>query len=105
MNDLLTEISTASVIPAMPDRNQVFDAINPFPEYASIKTSAECGVCRWGSWVAREILGNPLTHEFLIGGGRVLCPLFIGFAGFKRSACQGIIDQQWGESILPLITD
>jgi hypothetical protein len=82
MNDVLAEISTSSIIPAMPDREQVFNAINPFPKTYSIKTTAECGVCRWGTWVAREILGNPLTHEVLVGGGRVLCPLFIGMAGF-----------------------
>ena len=26
-------------------------------------------------------------------------------AGFKRSTCQGIIDQQWGDAILPVISE
>lgn len=104
--DIIAEIYPfGSATPKAPSSEQLFDAINPFPSSASIRTSAECGVCRWGTWVLRELLGNRVTHDFLVGGGRALCPFFIGEAGFVRATCQGIIDQQWGESILPFITD
>ena len=94
ITNLVSDISgSGSVIPDMPTQENFFDAIKPFPSSTSIRTSAECGVCRWGTWIIRETLGNRVTHEFLVGAGRALCPFFIGEAGFVRATCQGIIDQ------------
>jgi len=88
ITDLVTDISPIdSIIPDVPNRETWFDAINPFPSTTSIKTTAECGVCRWGTWVLRETLGNIVVHEALVGAGRALCPFFIGEAGFVRATC------------------
>ena len=59
MTSLIADISTTdSAVPDMPSQENFFDAINPFPTSTSIRTSAECGVCRWGTWVIRETIGS-----------------------------------------------
>ena len=63
--------------PELPKVDDIFTALNPFSSKTSFKTKVECGVCRWGTWLARGVLGNPASKELLIGAGRALCPLFI----------------------------
>jgi hypothetical protein len=57
MTTLLSLTSTEES-PDMPTEKNFFDAINPFPSSASIRTTAECGVCRWGTWLIRETIGS-----------------------------------------------
>jgi len=59
VTNMIAGISTSdAAVPDMPSQENFFDAINPFPSSASIRTSAECGVCRWGTWIIRETFGS-----------------------------------------------
>ena len=92
LNNFVQDLSPNTITPSMPNADQLLQAVNPFTSKTSIKTKAECGVCRWSTWLVRGILGNPLSKDILIALGRGLCPLFIGEAGLVEASCKGIIN-------------
>ena len=62
--------------------------------------------CKASTAAVSEALGNPVSHLALVEGGKLLCDLFIEHTTpYSRQNCPGIIRQQWGEEILPMLTD
>lgn len=74
--------------------------------YGSLFGEASCMACKGMTKTTSFLLSNPLSHAFLVEAGRLLCELLLKrISGFKADTCPGIIRQQWGEQILPMITD
>ena len=64
-----------------------------------------CYMCKAGSGLVRTFFGNKIVtwmiNEIAIGGCRlVMKPL----TGFIPETCPGIINQQWRDSIYPILT-
>jgi hypothetical protein len=78
---------------------------NPFEFVWPTIASLECDACKLGSWTIRETLGRKhvqnLVTDLVIG----ICAYVIEDFGFKREVCPGLIRQQVGDSILPILTD
>jgi len=63
-----------------------------------------CTTCKWGTWFLRETIGSDLLSPLIVKIGEVGCRFVIPYVGYDPNTCPGIIKQQFGLSILPIIT-
>jgi len=70
------------------------------------RQGVECTACKWGSWVFRETIGSKIAQDVIVGIGKVGCPFVMhSLTGFIPATCNGILNQQFAESILPILVD
>jgi hypothetical protein len=68
-------------------------------------TDFGCDICNAGSTIATMTLENPIYTPLFIELIKLGCRVVIPFIGYKPETCPGIIDQQFANSILPLIAN
>lgn len=78
---------------------------NPFEQLWISKTGIECSACKLGAWTFRETIGRKHVQNLITDAVIVICGYFVEDFGFKRDVCPGIIKQQVGDSILPILGD
>jgi hypothetical protein len=66
---------------------------------------AKCDVCKTTTWTVRETLGNKYVEKLIVDFIIFGCGFFIEDFGFDKSTCPGIIKQQVGDSIYPIVTE
>jgi hypothetical protein len=81
------------------------DLTNPFEAFWLTTASLKCDACKLGSWTIRETIGRKHVQNVITDLAIGLCAYVIEDFGFKREVCPGIIKQQFGDSILPILTD
>ena len=76
-------------------------------ESLQLLSGAECIGCKAGTWLVKESLNNKVIKDAMVEIGILICktPLVTDRMPFSSVICRGVVEQQFGESIFPIIFD
>ena len=66
-----------------------------------------CMSCRAGTWLIKESLNHDVVKEAMTELGIMICktPLVTSRMPFSSVICRGVVEQQFGDMIFPVIFD
>lgn len=64
-----------------------------------------CGICRGTTRFLHFLLGNRIVKPIVVETVLTLCPYVIPYIGYIPSTCPGIINQQFTDSIYPMLVN
>jgi hypothetical protein len=81
-----------------------WDTFAPTTTFGSSK-DMECSACKNVAGTARTVLGNEIVAALLVDAVIMACRDIMGpVFGYNIETCPGIVQQQLGDSIIPLLT-
>jgi hypothetical protein len=97
LNPLLNEY-----VPNYADAMRWFD-----DESLELIGGSMCIGCKAGTWLIKESLNNKLVKDAMVEIGIAIChsPIGTKLNPFSSLVCRGVIEQQFGEAIFPVIFD
>lgn len=110
ITNLISEFDPESKMPEAPSfsdmTNLALSTVGFETEVDFSRQGVECTACKWGSWVFRETVGSTISKDLIVGIGKMACPFVMhSLTGYIAATCNGILNQQFAESILPILVD
>ena len=85
--------------------DNAWDTYGPTSTFGS-SSDIKCKTCKSFAESTSSFLGNPIVSSLIVDGLILACRDIMGpLFGFKTETCPGIIRQQAGDSIIPLLAD